>query len=157
MVSNLETEQINIFLPSLTHSIQLILVIQRQHYEKVGKQKSTTPSSKGLVWRIPERLLIIVFSLSPSLVKLSLPKVEASAKWKIPRSSILTHKFHGAQREENVKKGPKKVHSLHLILSVILLSFLLKTAFNCVSFDLCVCVCVCVCVKCWKYGAPPSG
>ena len=42
------------------------------------------------------------------------------------------------------KKGPRRVHSLHLILSVILLSFLLKTAFNYLSFDVCVCVCVCV-------------
>ena len=40
------------------------------------------------------------------------------------------------------KKGPRRVHSLHLILSVILLSFLLKTAFNYLSFDVCVCVCV---------------
>ena len=56
----------------------------------------------------------------------------------------------GLREKRTSKKGPRRVHSLHLILFVILLAFLLKITFNCVSFDVCVCACVCVsvCVLC---------
>lgn len=73
---------------------QLTLVIQTKHYEKVDKHYRPVPS-KSLVKRIPKLPLNVSFSLSPSLAPLSLPKMEASTKRKIPRSSVLTQVSRG--------------------------------------------------------------